>query len=87
MGNRVWISHDEGANIMMATMALQDSRRRVTLSGHESHSKRARMTANDSDNGESSRSILVLNVVLIIFRGQTQRSHFVGQAKLEEYHH
>lgn len=48
--NKIWIDQDEGANIMMeATMALKNSRRRVTLSGAESHSKRARMGANDSN--------------------------------------
>ncbi|KAF8489991.1 hypothetical protein F5888DRAFT_1143304 [Russula emetica] len=46
--NGIWISPDEGANIMMeATMALKNSRRRVTVSGCESHSKRARMVANN----------------------------------------
>jgi hypothetical protein len=54
--NGIWISPDEGANIMMeATMALKNSRRRVTMSGCESHPKRARMVANDPNDGEFSR--------------------------------
>ena len=59
--NEIWISPDEGANIMMeATMAFKNSRRRVTLSGGESHSKRARTVANDSNDGESSHFLLPL---------------------------
>lgn len=65
--NEIWISQDEGTNIMMeATMALKNSTRRVTLSGSESHSKRARMVTNDSNDGESSRFFCPPNVVLII---------------------
>jgi hypothetical protein len=52
--NGIWICQDEGTNIMMASMALKNSRRRVTFSGCESHPKRARMAANDSNDGESS---------------------------------
>jgi hypothetical protein len=67
--NEIWISQDEGENIMMeATMALKNSRRRVTLSGGESHSKRARMVASDSNDGESSHFLLPPNVVFIICR-------------------
>lgn len=61
--NEIWISPDEGANIMMeATMASKNSRRRVTLSGGESHSKRARTVANANDlnDGESSHFLLLL---------------------------
>jgi hypothetical protein len=66
--NEIWISQDEGANIMMeAAMALKNSKRRVTLSGSECHSKRARMAANDSDGGESSYFLLLPNLVLIIW--------------------
>lgn len=54
--NDIWISQDEGANIMMeATMALKKSTRRVNLSRSESHSKCARMVTNESNDGESSR--------------------------------
>jgi hypothetical protein len=61
--NEIWISQDEGENIMMeATMALKNSRRRVTLPGGESHSKRARMVASDSNDGESSHFLLPPNV-------------------------
>jgi len=67
--NGIWISQDEGTNIMTeATMALKNSRRRVTSSGCESHSKPARTVANDSNDGESSRFLLSPNVVLIICR-------------------
>ena len=65
--NGIWIGQDEGANIRVkATMAQKDSRRSVTLSGYESHSKRARMVANYSNDGESSRFLLPKNVVLTI---------------------
>jgi hypothetical protein len=67
--NGIWISQDEGANIMMkATMASKDARRRVTLSGYESHSKRARVVANHSNDGEFTRFLLPPIVVPIICR-------------------
>lgn len=47
--NGIWISQDEGVNIMMeAEMALKNSRRRVTPSGSESHSKSTRMVAENN---------------------------------------
>ena len=67
--NGIWISQDEGVNIMMqAEMALKKSRRRVTPSGSESHSKSAWIVANDSNDGGFFRLLLLPNVVLIIFR-------------------
>jgi len=84
--NGIWINQDEGVNIMMeTTMALKNSRRRVTLSGRESHSKRARMVAKDSDDGESSR-FFTPKCSAHNMLGQTQKSYFLGQGKLEECH-
>ena len=51
----IWIGDDEAKRIMMdATSASKKATRRVTVSGGESHSRRARMAAIDCD-GESSR--------------------------------
>jgi hypothetical protein len=84
----ICISLDEGANIMReATMALKNSKRRATSSGCESHSKRARTAAIDSDDGEPFRFILPSYVVLIIAGQQTRRLSFPGQGKLERRHH
>ena len=81
----IWISRDEGADIITkATMASKDQRRHVTLSGH---SERARMAANHSKDGESSLFFNPPIVVPIKFPGQTQRSYFLGQEKLEECLH
>lgn len=67
--NGIWISQDEGADIRMkAMMASKDARRRVTLSGYESHSKRARVVANHSNDGEFTRFLLPPIVVPIICR-------------------
>jgi hypothetical protein len=69
--DEIWISEDEGTNIRMkTTMARKDPRRRVTLSGYESHSKRARMVTNHSDDGVFSRLPLPPIVVPMIFRGR-----------------
>jgi len=66
--NGIWISENEGANIMEAKMALKNPRRGVTFSGYDSRIKRARMAANDSNDGEHSRFLLPPNVVLMICR-------------------
>jgi hypothetical protein len=76
--NGIWISQGEGTDIMIeATVALKNSRRRVTLSGCESHPKRARMVTNDSNDGESSRFLLPPNVVLIICRDRHRDPTFL----------
>jgi hypothetical protein len=70
--NEIWISQDEGANIMMeATMALKSSR----------HLKRARMVASDSNDGESSRFLLPPNVVLMICRDRHRDTTFLAKQR------
>jgi hypothetical protein len=68
-GSMIWINENEGTKIMMdATRALKNPTRRVTVSGGEIHSKRARTAAIDSNDGESSRFLIPLYVVFMISR-------------------